>query len=658
MELWYDLDALPSPVLLFESTHDGIGVKYVNQAFRKTLGYELANLPTEIAQAAGINVKLTCQNSSEKWFDIITTDHIKIFREIENPDKAMIELLDNNEHLIELQNMARIGSWELDLATNNITWTQSIYDIHGENPAYQPTLESFFSSHREEDRDILHTTLQHAIESGEKQHIIHSFCKEDGSVVELELIGRALYDEEKRPIKVIGISRDITHIKMMEGELEQHKSELQRIAHHDTLTDLPNRTLFKDRLEHAISKAKHNGNSFALLFIDLDQFKQINDSLGHTVGDEVLKDIASKLSRTIGEEGTLARLGGDEFAVIVEDIRGSDEVADLAQTLIDLTAEPIEIDEHTFFISSSIGITVYPTDSDNLHDLLMFADNAMYQAKEGGRKDYCFFSQDMTEKAYERIELESALRQAIDNREFIVYYQPKFDVRDDTIVGLEALVRWESPTKGMVSPGKFIPLAEETGLIIELDRIVMEEVMRQSATWYGMGLKPGRVSLNLSMKQLKSEDFISVLKSNIQTYQCDPNWLELEITEGQVMLDPEQSISKLKEISALGIKISIDDFGTGYSSLAYLKRLPLDKLKIDQSFVRDLPENDDDIAIARAVIALAKSLRMQVIAEGVEEESQKEFLLDNECYHLQGYLYSRPLPAHDMEKMLTLKYLY
>jgi EAL domain-containing protein (putative c-di-GMP-specific phosphodiesterase class I) len=314
--------------------------------------------------------------------------------------------------------------------------------------------------------------------------------------------------------------------------------------------------------------------------------------------------------------------------------------------------EPMNINGHILFISSSIGISMYPDDATSENNLIKFADTAMYKAKEEGRDNFQFYSAEMTALAFERVVMESSLRIAIKEEQFVVYYQPQFDAMTNTIIGMEALVRWRHPEIGLVPPGKFIPIAEESGLIIEIDRIVMKKAMQQFSIWYEDGLNPGILALNLAMKQLNEKDFVSTLLDTMHSLNFRPKWLELEVTEGQIMDNPNLSIFKLNEISDIGIEIAIDDFGTGYSSLAYLKKLPLDKLKIDQSFVRDIPDDEDDVAITRAIIALGKSLNLKLIAEGVETQEQRDFFVSNGCANIQGYFYARPMPAHDITVLL------
>lgn len=451
---------------------------------------------------------------------------------------------------------------------------------------------------------------------------------------------------------IIGFSQDITQKKDVENKLQKQTELLNHQAYHDQLTNLPNRILFDDRLEQSIANSKRHEESFALLFIDLDNFKEINDTLGHNIGDKVLLLIAKKLSTCVRMEDSLSRLGGDEFTIILQNIKTPIAAAEVAQKLLDIINTKLTVNNHEIYISASIGISIYPKDASDKNDIIKFAVSAMYKAKEKGKNSYAFYSVDMTKITFEKVMLQNSMRTAITNEEFIVYYQPQINAKKGVITGMEALVRWKHSSMGLISPIKFIPIAEESGFIIHLDNYVMKQAMQDFTDWYKTGINPGILSLNLSIKQLVNDDFINYLIKIAKEIGFNLNWLELEITETQMMQDPLASIEKLNIISDIGIEIAIDDFGTGYSSLAYLKRLPVDKLKIDKSFIDNLPEDEEDCAISKAVIALAKSLNLKIIAEGVEHQKQKDFLLDNGCENIQGYYYSRPIPKEEMELYL------
>ena len=480
-----------------------------------------------------------------------------------------------------------------------------------------------------------------------------------GKLMYLEVYKAPFYNKDGKIIGTVGAGRDITKMKQTQVDLEktlqilsEQKEQLAYQASHDALTKLPNKILFLDRLKQSIELAKRENNLLAVLFIDLDHFKQINDSLGHDIGDELLVKVSKLINKGLRASDNLSRLGGDEFTVIVNNIDKIENLSRIIQTIVDTFIEPIVIQNNNLYINMSIGISIYPNDAKDVNNLLKHADSAMYKAKESGRNTYCFYDEEMTKKAFERIQLETALREALVKDELEVFYQPQVDATIDKLVGMEALVRWNHPTKGMIFPDVFIPLAESTGMIIELDRIVMKKAIEQFSRWKNDGYNPGKLSMNLAIKQLESKDFLEFIEPLLKQHISEYSNIEFEVTESQIMKNPEKSIKILKKINNLGISIAIDDFGTGYSSLAYLKKLPINKLKIDKSFVDNLPSDLEDVAIAKTIINLCKSLNLNVIAEGVETKEQKDFMLENGCKLIQGYYYSRPIPSEEIELLL------
>ncbi|MDF1878685.1 EAL domain-containing protein [Sulfurimonas sp. SAG-AH-194-C20] len=462
------------------------------------------------------------------------------------------------------------------------------------------------------------------------------------------------------------ISDSASPIRNVDGDLygavlvfqdDTSKHEMQDLleykAHYDSLTALPNRELFIDRLKQAISLCSRNSSRVAVLFIDLDHFKSINDSLGHHVGDLVLQEVSMRLLKVLRKTDTLARLGGDEFTVIITAVEEISYVTYVLDKLMSTFEEPFIIGKHKLHISMSVGITISPDDSSDYATLLKNADSAMYKAKDNGRNSYQFYTQDMTEKATKRLELESELRRGLKNKELVVYYQPQINAKDNSLVGMEALVRWMHPSRGLLSPFEFIPLAEEVGLIAKLDLYVMEMSIKQIHIWQELDLSPGVLSINLSMGLLDDTTFLDSLLNILQKYDVSPTSISLEVTETQLMKNPDMAIKTLSEISSRGIQLAIDDFGTGYSSLAYLKHLPINKLKIDKSFVDNLPHNSADVAIAKSIIALAKGLNLKIIAEGVERQEQLDFFLSCDCRFIQGYLFDKPLSSQVMHNKLV-----
>ena len=494
--------------------------------------------------------------------------------------------------------------------------------------------------------------LAQVMQTKENTKVLHKHKDSDGLSSYIELAASPLLNKKGDCIGIIESARDVTkHLDTLNA-LKEKSTELDHQAHHDALTGLPNRTLYHDRVDQAIEKAKRLHKKFMLFFIDLDHFKEVNDSLGHDAGDKVLLEASKRFKSCIRAEDTLARLGGDEFTVLLENINRVQDVSPVAQKIIDTFREPFVINGHQIYLSCSIGISSYPNDSRDAIDLLKFADNAMYKAKNEGRDNFQFYSKEMTELAFERMVMESNIRQAIANNEFRVYYQPQYNARAGMMIGMEALIRWEHPTLGLVPPSKFIPLAEESSLIIEIDNWVMQNAMKQVSAWYKEGLNPGVLSLNLAIKQLESPTFIERLEVYMSEAGFRAEWLKLEVLERDVMQKPQENVKKLQTLHNLGVKLAIDDFGTGQSSLTYLKRFPLDQLKIDQSFVQDIHQDEEDDAIVTTIIALAKALKLDVIAEGVETKEQLDFLLENGCDNIQGYYFCHPADASSTEKLL------
>ena len=405
-----------------------------------------------------------------------------------------------------------------------------------------------------------------------------------------------------------------------------------------------------DRIQQALSRAKRHDRSIAILYIDLDRFKNINESLGHIEGDHLLMLVAERLSKLIRKEDTLARLGGDEFIILIEDVASPDVVSNFANKVLTMFSNSFLLDGADFYISASIGITLYPDDGDNPEQLIENADTAMYRVKEQGKDTYQFYTPDMNARTLELLRLENDLRRAVENQQFELFYQPQFDIKSNRLIGMEALVRWFHPTKGMVSPVEFIPLSEEIGTIIPIGEWVIRSACFQLKAWQEKYGKALTVAVNLSPRQFGHHHLIPCVDESLRSSGLSPSSLEIEITEGVLVEDVQAAIDVLEKFKNMGIKTSIDDFGTGYSSLAYLKRFPISKLKIDQSFVKDIRIDSNDEAIVTSIIRLGQSMDMQVIAEGVETDSQLQFLLDQGCDEGQGYLLGRPRSAKDFEE--------
>ena len=446
--------------------------------------------------------------------------------------------------------------------------------------------------------------------------------------------------------------RDITIRKELEEENKKQKKLLMHQIEHDTLTGLPNRNLLQDRLTQAIKKASRDGKVLGVMFVDVDKFKSVNDSLGHDAGDMLLKTIAARMRGSVRETDTVARLSGDEFIVLLDGCKDASDIFIAIKKLVAAFQEPFLLGNESFKITMSIGVSVYPNDGETASKLLKNADIAMYKAKSKGRNRYVFFDQEMNQETNEHLEVEKSLHKALANDEFVIFYQPQINLQSEKIVGFEALIRWNHPTRGLTAPGYFIHIAEESELIVEIGNWVIREVMCQIKKWYDMGLNPGKIAINIAGKQLESTSLVAFMIQSLRESGCKPEWIEMEIVERFIMKDTTKSIALLKRFRELGVDISIDDFGTGHSSLAYLKQLPITKLKIDQSFVQNLEESREDRAIARTIIELGRGLGLKVLAEGVETAGQKEFIYSSGCELMQGYLFSKPIPAQDVELLL------
>ncbi len=472
--------------------------------------------------------------------------------------------------------------------------------------------------------------------------------RKDGGLYPKWLTIDVLHDEYQAITHYIGAFSDISERKVTE-------ERIRHLAQHDILTGLPNRILFSDRLEQAIANASRHQKRLALLFIDLDHFKNINDSMGHHYGDLLLQEMARRLQSLLRESDVVCRQGGDEFILILQDIRTAEEVAHIAEKLVSSLSLPVQLKDNEVTISSSIGIALYPEDGNDEQTLISNADVAMYHAKQSGRSQYQFFVKSLNEAVHERLAIENGLRKALLNHEFVLHYQPQIDLASGTVIGAEALIRWNHPEQGLIMPGRFIAIAEDSCLIVPIGDWVLKEACRQAVIWHKEGLSSLVVAVNLSAVQFKRGDLEQSVASALAESGLEPAFLELELTESILIQDTDKMLGILQRLKALGIRFSIDDFGTGYSSLAYLKRFAVDKLKIDQSFIRDMTENQNDAAIVRAIIQMARSLYLKTIAEGVEFEHQLTSLHLQQCDEVQGYHFARPMPAGEFSRYLAGK---
>ncbi|MDR6583409.1 MULTISPECIES: putative bifunctional diguanylate cyclase/phosphodiesterase [Herbaspirillum] len=527
--------------------------------------------------------------------------------------------------------------------------------------AVNPALARIYGYHSPEDlivglRDISHqlyveperrTEFMRLMEQhGSVSNFESRVYRRDGDIIWISENARAVYDDADKLICYEGTVEAITERKLYEAEMRHQ-------ATHDALTGLPNRNMLHEHLQRAIQVARQKGGLTAVVFVDLDQFKFINDSLGHQVGDELLKTVAQRLQACLRDTDMVARQGGDEFVLVLQNQTGGEQgIAEVMQRILAAVARPWQAGDREFQVTASIGVSRYPADGKDVETLLKQADSAMYRAKEQGRNNFQFFAPWMDTQVSNRLEMLINLRRALDQDEFKLYYQPKLSLKDGSVIGAEALIRWQSPEQGMVPPDRFIPFAEDAGLIVPIGEWVLRTACHQNKCWQQAGLPTIPVAVNLSPRQLNQSlpDFVSDV---LAQSGLAPSCLELEITENVVMKDAEKSVATLHALKRLGLQISVDDFGTGYSSLSYLRRFPVDALKIDKSFVRDIARDADSAAIVKAVISLAHILNLRVIAEGVEDEEQHAFLKENACDEVQGYYFGKPMAVADFTEWLT-----
>jgi diguanylate cyclase (GGDEF)-like protein/PAS domain S-box-containing protein len=574
-----------------------------------------------------------------------------LMRHAQRRQRAELALRDSEANLKVAQRIAQLGSWDWDIASDRECWSDELRRIVGVTPSSNGNASvRFVEAVHPDDRPLVDQAIHRSLASGIPFSLDHRILRLDGVQRVVRHQGDVVFGAGK-PVRLVGTVLDITERKALEEQLAHQ-------AFHDPLTELPNRVLFADRLEHALARAAQRGDRIAILFIDLDRFKLVNDTLGHEAGDQVLVAAAERLRQCTRPADTIARLGGDEFTILLEDVTDAEDATRLANVILANLSSPFAVGNQEAVVTVSIGIALSTPGHSTALELLRDADVALYRAKDKGKARHEIFDPSMRTVILRRVDLEAALRRALEQGQFRVQYQPTVELASGRIVGMEALLRWVSPDRGLVLPGEFVPLAEETGLILPIGRFVLEEACKQAALWQERySANAPTLSINLSPRQFVDGGLVGEVEAVLRSTGLRPQNLSLEITEGMVMDEQSVNVTTLQELRALGIRIAIDDFGIGYSSLSYLRRLPIDILKIDQSFIAGLSRGGDDATIAEAVINLGRALRLEVVAEGVENREQLTRLRSMGCRFGQGYYLSKPLTADATDDLVQRGYL-
>jgi diguanylate cyclase (GGDEF)-like protein/PAS domain S-box-containing protein len=634
-----------------------MGPQHVLPVSRDELERSYDELIANPSRASGMNTVYRCKDNTLLPFEstrrvLRSGDRYiiaAISRDIRERLAAEEALRRSNERFNLAVRATNDVIWDWDLATDELWWNENFSRVFGYPPEQHGTGKFWKACIHGDDRERVVKAIHDLLDSGgENWSDEYRFMRSDGSYAHVLDRGHAVRDASGRAVRMIGAKTDIT----MRKEAEE---KLAYLAQFDSLTGLPNRHLFRDRLMHSMARAKRTGNAMAVLFIDLDRFKLINDTLGHGAGDRLLKEATQRLQSCVRSSDTVGRFGGDEFGAVVTDLAKPADASVVAQKIIEALARPFNLDGHESYVTASIGITLFPTDGGEAGTLIMNADAAMYRAKEQGRNTYQYFTREMNERAMQRVKTESALRRAIERNEFLLHYQPKVRIANGEVCGFEALLRWQHPERGLVPPLEFIPVLEDTGLIVPVGEWVIGEVCAQIRRWQDAGFRPPAVAVNLSARQFQQKGLEDTVGAELRRSGIEPALLQFELTESLLMKEPETAARTLRGLKKLGVMLSVDDFGTGYSSLSYLKRFPIDALKIDRAFIRDVTVDPDDAAITFAIIGLAHSLKLSVIAEGVETRDQLRFLEMHGCDEMQGFLFSRPVTADECERMLREK---
>ena len=573
-------------------------------------------------------------------------------------EKAVAALRQSQERFQLVARATNDAIWDWNIRTHEVWWNEGIQTLFGYGKDEVGTNRDWWYEHiHPEDRSRVAAGVHAFVNAHAKfWSDEYRYCRADGSYALVVDRGFILRDDQNNAVRMISSMMDVT-------ERKQAEEKINYLSYHDSLTGLPNRALFEDRLPQALSLAQRNEQMVAVLFLDLDRFKNVNDTLGHTVGDKLICGVAERLKSCLRGSDTVARFSGDGFALLLTQIsrtedavriarRAENSGVEYAQSILDALKSPFDFDGQELYVTASLGIGVYPHDGKDSQALLRNAGAALSHVKEQGGNGYRFYAEDMNAKALQQLTLENDLRRAIEREEFVLYFQPQVDINSGRILAVEALIRWQHPDLGFVSPADFIPLAEGNGLIVPIGEWTLRTACAQVKRWQEDGLPPIRMSVNLSARQFEQPDLLDTVARALREAELDPTFLEFEITESAVMKNAERAIDIMHRLKEMQIQIAIDDFGSGYSSLSYLKRFPIDRLKIDQSFVREATTDPTDVAIIMAIITLAQNLKLKVIAEGVETEEQLRLLHSLNCDEIQGYLFSKPLPADALKRLL------
>jgi diguanylate cyclase (GGDEF)-like protein/PAS domain S-box-containing protein len=569
--------------------------------------------------------------------------------------RLMDDLAMSEARLAAAQRIALLGNWEFDPREQSWHWSEQIYQLLAYKQSETPDLNLLLKRVHPDDREAVERLIVEVQNREGVHRAAFRLQLPDGTERHIQCQCETEFDENRRPIHTAGVLQDVT-------EQKRTQEQVVFLENFDRLTELPNRNQFNDRLRYALTLARRHDTCLAVLVLGLDRFKRINDTLGHHVGDHVLRAVSQRILTGLRETDVmaangagsqlLARISGDVFTLMLPDMGSVENISKVARRLLNAIAMPVEIDGQEIVITASLGISVFPEDGGDNDQLVRNAEAAMYHAKQAGGDGYHFYDRSMNVAALERLSLETALRRALERGELVLYYQPQIDMHSGAVVGAEALIRWRHPERGLVPPDRFIPLAEETGLIVPIGEWVLHEACRQARRWREQGIAPLRMAVNVSARQFRQSDLADTVTRVLNHTGLDARFLELEITETAVMENAAEASSLLAALNSRGLHIAVDDFGTGYSSLAYLKRFPIDTLKIDRSFVRDITDDPDDAAITSAIVAIARSLGLQTVAEGVETERQLALLRQYGSHLAQGYLFSKPLPAGELEAWL------